>query len=383
MEIREMSMAQIETRISEITELLKAEDADIDALTSEVDELEKRQKEIKEAAEKRSALASKIAGGFVGKIVDKVEKGGNEKMEERTYGIDSVEYRNAFLKRMLSQPLTDVEQRALKTGITGHEEGVGTDVSEKVLQVPKVLQTRIWDLMTEQHPILGDIDMNHTGVVMEIPVNDGVSDAEIVEEDNAASAEMTFAFKTKTLAGKDFTCYFDITYAMSKMQLSAFENFMVNKISEKLGYKLAKDAFKTAVAGSTLEPVTGITYANICNAFGSLDHVNGVTIYTKRNTFYKELVSLTDDRKRPLFQADPTGKAFGTILGADIKIEDAVNDGEIVFCDPKQIVYNMVQDILVESDKDIKKHVITYSGYARGEGVLVNGKGLNVLKKGA
>lgn len=34
--------------------------------------------------------------------------------------------------------------------------------------------------------------------------------------------------------------------------------------------------------------------------------------------------------------------------------------------------YNMVQDILIESDKDIKKHVTTYSGYARGSGALID-----------
>ena len=31
----------------------------------------------------------------------------------------------------------------------------------------------------------------------------------------------------------------------------------------------------------------------------------------------------------------------------------------------------MVQDIMVESDKDIKKHVITYSGYARFQCALL------------
>ena len=41
--------------------------------------------------------------------------------------------------------------------------------------------------------------------------------------------------------------------------------------------------------------------------------------------------------------------------------------------DPKKVVYNMVQDIMIESDRDIKKHVTTYSGYARGQGALIDG----------
>ena len=62
---------------------------------------------------------------------------------------------------------------------------------------------------------------------------------------------------------------------------------------------------------------------------------------------------------------------MGTILGATIKIEDAVADGVILVGDPSQYQFNMVQDILLEDAKDIKKHVYTHAGYARGEGVLI------------
>ncbi len=35
-------------------------------------------------------------------------------------------------------------------------------------------------------------------------------------------------------------------------------------------------------------------------------------------------------------------------------------------------------DIKIETDRDIKKHVITHSGYARGEGALVDDKGFGI-----
>ena len=34
--------------------------------------------------------------------------------------------------------------------------------------------------------------------------------------------------------------------------------------------------------------------------------------------------------------------------------------------------YHDVQDIMIERDKDIKKHVTTYSGYSRGSGSLID-----------
>lgn len=49
-----------------------------------------------------------------------------------------------------------------------------------------------------------------------------------------------------------------------------------------------------------------------------------------------------------------------------------VDDNVVLVGDARRVVYNMIQDIMIESDKDIKKHVTTYSGYARGSGALID-----------
>jgi hypothetical protein len=105
--------------------------------------------------------------------------------------------------------------------------------------------------------------------------------------------------------------------------------------------------------------------------FALLDGADNVTIYAKRSTIYKHLVGMVDESGRPIFQPNAQAGASGTLLGATIKIEDAVADGVILAGDPSKFVYNMVQDIMVETDRDIKRHVITHSGYARGEGALI------------
>ena len=97
-----------------------------------------------------------------------------------------------------------------------------------------------------------------------------------------------------------------------------------------------------------------------------------VCLYATRQTIFSKLVGMVDDIKRPIFQGDPTGQAIGYILGGKIKEEDGVPEGKILIGNPKQFLYNMVQDVMVETDRDIKKHVTTYSGYARGEGALMH-----------
>ena len=34
----------------------------------------------------------------------------------------------------------------------------------------------------------------------------------------------------------------------------------------------------------------------------------------------------------------------------------------------------MIQDIMIESDRNIKTHTVTYAGYARGSGALIDDK---------
>ena len=62
------------------------------------------------------------------------------------------------------------------------------------------------------------------------------------------------------------------------------------------------------------------------------------------------------------------------MIGAIIKLEDAVADGKILVGDPGRVLCNVVQDILLESDRDIKTHTIIHSGYARAESALMDDK---------
>lgn len=85
MEIKDMTMEQIEARLAEIKTEIDGEGADIEALSAEVDSLEERQSAIRaEAAEKRSLL-DKVANMNVTPI---------DTVEERENKMENIEYRN-------------------------------------------------------------------------------------------------------------------------------------------------------------------------------------------------------------------------------------------------------------------------------------------------
>ena len=74
MEIKDMTINDIETRAAEIKAAMEAEDADLDALTEEARALEERKTAIKAEAEERRKQAEKIANGDLGETREKYEE---------------------------------------------------------------------------------------------------------------------------------------------------------------------------------------------------------------------------------------------------------------------------------------------------------------------
>lgn len=109
MEISEMSMTDVEVRAAEIEKEMSAQDADIEKLSAEVDELEKRKAEIIKDAEERQQQLDSIKAN---------EEITIEKEEVRTFMSDkemrnSKEYINAYAEYIKTGD--DAECRALLT----------------------------------------------------------------------------------------------------------------------------------------------------------------------------------------------------------------------------------------------------------------------------
>lgn len=130
MDIKTMQMSDIERRSAEIEELLKSEDADIDALTKEVEELEARKAEILADVEKRKKEAEEALK--IGKEVESME---GRKMSDKEIR-NSKEYIDAFAEYIKSG--NDAECRAL---LTENVSGGTVPVPEMVYNIVKTA----WD----------------------------------------------------------------------------------------------------------------------------------------------------------------------------------------------------------------------------------------------
>ena len=110
MEIKDMTINDIEQRSVEIAEAMKAEDADLDALDEEVRQMEERKAVLKAEAEERAKLAESVANGMTGEEKEEYkEKEIMSNMEIRK----SHEYNMAFAEYIKTGD--DSECRALLT----------------------------------------------------------------------------------------------------------------------------------------------------------------------------------------------------------------------------------------------------------------------------
>lgn len=365
-----MNLEQINARLAEIRSLLDGNDQniDIDALTAEAEGLMQQRTQLMNTETRRRELRARIAAGE-GEVV-RTGIGAVPQPEQR--GADSNEYRRAFLLDLMNRGSEMTrEERAAFVHTTANTPNA----------VPTTMLNQIWDLVSTEHSIMGDITIYRTGTVLEIVKHTAVAAgaAKSVAE-NAANDDEQNTFVKVTLSGKDFSKTVEISYAMERMSVDALEAYLISEISNGLGAAMAKDVISTIESGmnsaNKVSTATAnvVTFKEIAKLFGQLARVGAVSVYATRNTIYNHLVGMVDTNGVPIFQSSAQKGAEGSILGALIKVEDAVADGKLLVGDGKKVTYNMVQDIMIEKDRDIKTHKVIHSGYARGEGALIDDK---------
>lgn len=280
---------------------------------------------------------------------------GKDKNMTRVEMIASEEYRSAFYANLRGEA-TEEQRSALLTA--------GTDA----IAIPKALDDKIWDNIYTDHPILGDIDIKRTGVILEVTKHTKVKAGKAgkVEEGTAATLEDN-EFVKVTLVGQDYAKTVELSYAAAKMSQGALEDYLATEVANSMGEALATEIFakmKTdlGTAAVTVAKGKNLTFADFCKAVGSVQRGTNLKVYASRAKKFEQIVGMVDTAGQPVFRD-------GCTLGYDVK-EDAAAGDDIFIVDTSKFVLNMVQDIMIENDRDIKNHKIIISGYARAEGCM-------------
>lgn len=310
--------------------------------------------------------------------------GEENKNMEKIYDASSVEYKNAFLKHISGR---DDEMTKQENTAFIHT----TSNTPNVL--PTTMLDKIWDLVSKNHVITGDITKYKTGTILEVVKHTAVAAgaAAVATEGAAPANDEQNTFVKVTLAGKDFAKTVELSYAEAAMSIDALEDYLVQEISNSMGEAIANDVVTTLKAtgagtngiatGNRIETATAnkVAFKDVAAAFAKVKRANSITVYCTRASLFNRLAQLEDTAGHLIYQPSATVGVPGTLLGAPVKIEDSLNDDEFLIGDPKRIVSNVISDIIVETDKDIKNHKYIYSGYARMECALVDPESMALL----
>ena len=369
-----MRIDEIMARLAAInTELETATGEALTALETEARSLTEELNGLRGEAQRRQQLRASVAAGIgTGTVIERHRD--EEPTGAPTFTLESEEYRSAFLKNLRGDALTDVEQRAF-TFLT----------TNTTAPLPTVMQNRIIDLIGEEHPIVADVDTLRSGSMITIPVATTINADAGKSAEGAASNDLQITFDNVDLSGDDYTANVELTYKMAAMAIPAFETYLIGKISERLGAKLAEGIVANIKAkmAAVNKIQTGINYANICAGFGALKRVKKPIVYGTREAVFNKLVGMVDSNKRPIFQQPITAEAAGHLLGAVIKYEDAIGANELLIGDPKKYLQNVVVPVLIESEKDIKNHKHIISGFTSQEGTLTDDKAFSLVSEAA
>ena len=352
-------LEEVEERINEegktesAEELVETEEREA-VETAETDTEQAEDRRAEEMAEYR-ALQNQVLSGRIGTVVETHEE--KNKMEEKKYTVDSAEYRDAFYA-VLGDYATP-EQRAIVVDSTAPGDG-------DAIAIPKSLDEKIWDNIHEAHPILADIATVRSGVAMEVTKHTAIAVRTSKKLDSAATAaEEANTFVKVVLYGYDYEKYVTLTYAEAKMSQGALEDYLAEEISAELGEALAKDVFAQVLADAgNGQKVTATTdlFADIKAALALATGAGTPVIYAPSASYF-EIVG-----------AIASGSPFNmaATLGCTVKLDNAATG--VTILDPKKFVLNMVQDVMIESDRDIKAHKVVVSGYLRAQGTLRHNK---------
>ena len=99
-EIMRLDAQGLETRMAGIRTEMNDQNADIPALSAEVDAIEERRNQLREARAQRQALETRIASGAAGTNAQSLSALGVAQNETRDMGPQSAEYRTAWLKNI-------------------------------------------------------------------------------------------------------------------------------------------------------------------------------------------------------------------------------------------------------------------------------------------
>lgn len=366
-EIKKLDIDGIEERKAQIATEMNEENADLVALSDECDALDERANELKEAAERRAAIAQRVAStGTVVKnkiVEDKIMP------EKRAYAPDTVEYRDAWMKKLMGKEISAEERTALTSA---------ADV------IPTMTVNEIFGKLAD-NPLYAELNiMNFPGYVQvpyEKTVNNatwtavGTASTDSADEVDSVSLSMYKLIKTV-----------EITADIAAASIEAFSSWLVDRLARKLVAAICYGVLQgtgsnqaTGIIPALTPEANTVTYNTLLQVMAAVPaQYHRDAVFTMSSaTFFGKIMTLKDKNDRPLVMQGMTGVDMPpvyTLLGHRVILEESASTNSadtILFGSFRDgYAFNFARDITIEADDSVefRKGSRVYRGMALADG---------------
>jgi HK97 family phage major capsid protein len=347
MNFAEMNGEQLQARMDELIAETSEEKRDAlgnDELEARITEMEALKAEIenRKAAAAEEARKAEEAAQMDGKPIIEEEK-------RMSFEVNTPEYRDAFLRNLQHKELTAEERTALVHG----------DYA-----IPQETANKIWGKL-ELYPILNAIDVMHIPGTVVLPVEGTVNPAAVVAMGTAANDSADELAKVNLGIYKIIKTI-EITADVAAMAVPAFEEWLVDRLANKLFRKIADlvvvgtgtgtlTGLATISAMSTDYTSTGVTYGDLLNIVAELpsEYLPNASWLMSRTTFWGGVKALNSSSDVRVVNTDVGSPAAYNVLGFPVIIDDNAST-DIYFGDLKEgYVLNFGKDVAVDRDESI------------------------------
>jgi len=338
-------LTKIDERRAAIAEEVEtAEESVLEERDKESKELEARKTELiarKEELEAEDRAAEEVANNTA--ETEDIELPTEEKREmEKVYGIDSEEYRSAWLKNLQGVKLNEEEQRAYAT--TDSANAVPTSVSDKFFEKIKKLAPMVSEITLMQ--VAGNIKFTA----------EGTRNAATVHTENATTAPAADTIVSVSLGGNEFMKVIRISQAAATMSINAFEGWLVDMLAGDIARAIdnfiindASNGIAAMASTATTNLITSTTaykYTDICNLVALLPagYDAEAKFLVSKKVLFNDIKGIVDTNERPIF--DPVEK---TLFGYPVLVDDYVPSShhEVYLGKWTDVVGNLSQPINV------------------------------------
>lgn len=368
--------------------------AEAEEKMKEVTALDEQWDAIAQAAANFAALNNEPVAMLPEQMEDST-KGKMDSENDPTRMLASDEYKTAWAKTLMGKQLTGDEQA---TFLMVNEAFTHTTENTSIV-IPKTVTKGIWEMAAEMFPYFADVTKTYVNGVLSMIQEDTSSDAAWYEE-SKATEDGKETFKEFKLSGCELSRAITVSWKLKEMSIEDFIPYIQRRMARKMGAAAGYGAThgKGSVDKSKPEPVGTVTalmqqentpqvvrykkgasptYQNILTARALINsgYSGGLKIYANSTTIWTKLASIVDTNKRPIFLSDPTGNGQIRILGMEVKEDDSMQNGEILFSNPSDGYHmNINKEMTMIPEDHVKERKTDYCGYAIMDGNILTEK---------